>query len=344
MKKWIGEGINSDLKSSVSNNVLNVVRALVEDEKSIVYIPNTYANGSTYRTTPDPAVHFLPSECGKSIKVTGIQSNQERYNFSMIGLVDVIVEFPQDDGSVEVRNMKIFRQYNIVRDGKLVVDYVSAKLSPESFDDLKKIGILYYNGVIVPENHKHNPDYVYKIVLKDLPIVSSSWAQPVRIGLIKNMEREEEISSKLKVLRILKKEYESLGMFVPTSSDESDIYTEKYGKSSKVEDKETEEVECIVYEIKVPSSSYTIEDARKEYEDMKSLNDAIRNLNKELRYVRFIIRCIVYSVEESRKKGSYDWSELEDVPRSKNKKRQTTNVNVDGKDYILTRTVYTKTV
>lgn len=339
MKKWIGEGINSDLKSSVSNNVLNVVRALVEDKDSIVYIPSTYAYGSSYRTTPDPAVHFLPSECGKRIQVIGIQSHQERYNFSVTGLVDVIVEYPQADGSIEVKDKKIFRNYNVVRDGELVMDYISSKLSSELFEDLKKLEILYYNGVQVPKNHKHNSDYVYKIVLKGLPIVSSSWAQPVRIGLINNLLREAEITSKLKILKSLKKEYESSGMSITVSDSESDIYAEKYGKSEKV-DKETKEVNCVVYEIDAPKSSYNLDNAREEYKDLNSLSTTISELNKELKYVRYIIRCIVFSVEESRKKGSYDWSELEDVPRSKNKKRQTTIVNVDGTDYLLKRTVY----
>lgn len=343
MKKWIGAGINSDLKDSVSNNVLNVIRALVEDKDSVVYIPNEYQNGSTYRTSPDPAVHFLPTECGKSIRVIGLQSNQERFNFSMIGLVDVIVEYPQEDGSVELKDKKIFRQYNIIRDGKLTVDYVSAKLSPDSFDALKKIGILYYNGLIVPENHKHNPDYVYKIVLSGLPLISNAWAQPIRIGLVNYMKQEEELSSTLKTLKVLMKEYKSDGKFVTPSSDESDLYTENYGVSTKVE-KETKEVDCLVYSLNIPEFEFSVDDARNQYPDIDSLNSKIKEINKELRYVRFIIRCIVYSIEGTKKMGGYEWSEMEKVPRTKNKMRQTANINVDGKDYILTRTVYKKVV
>lgn len=342
-KKWIGSGINSDLKSSINNNVLNIIRALVEDSQSTVYIPNSYQNSSRYRSSGDPSIHFLPSECGKQISVLGLQSNQERFNFSMIGLVDVLVEYPNKDGTIDLKNKKIFRQYNIIRDGKLTMDYISAKLSKDSFDALKKIGILYYNGLIVPENHNYNKDYVYKIVLKDLPLVSYAWAQPYRIGLIQYMNREEELCTILKTLRSLMKEYKSEGREISVSNEESEIYYEKYSGSQKVE-KDIEEVDCIVYSIDT-KYIYSIETAREEYDgDIDSLNESIKKYNKELRYVRYLIRCMVYSIENTKKNNSFIWSESEKSNRS-NKIKQTYKVNLDdGSAYTLTRTTYKKKV
>lgn len=336
-KKWIGTGINTDLKDSVSNNVLNVVRAIVEDKDSTVYIPNSYISGSKYRTTSDPAVHFLPTECGKAVKVVGIQSHQERFNFSLICLVNVIVEFEKEDGTVELKDKKIFRQYNIIRDRVLTVDYLSARLSEGLFEDLKKLGILYYNGVAVPDNHMHNKDYVYKIVIKGLPLVSTSWAQPIRIGLVDLMREEDEISTKLSVLKILKKEYDE-GVF--HTGEESDIYYEKKGKTESV-DRDLIDVDCVVYKINnLEKYTYTIEQARDEYHGYNDVVSAIEDLNKKLRYCRFIIRCVTYSIESCKQKN-YDWSDVYKLPRCKNKYGQDCTIDVNGKEYILTRLMYT---
>lgn len=339
-KKWIGDGLNSDLASSTRNNVLNVVRALVDDFWSVVYIPDTYMNGSKYRSSADPAVHFLPSECGKAVRVIGVQSNQERYNFSLVCMVDVAVEFQNEDGTVDIKNKKVFRQYNIIRDGKLTVDYLAAKLSDTSFDALKKIGILYYNGIKVAENHNWNSEYVYKVVLKDLPLISYNWAQPIRIGLIDLMDKENMLSSKLKVMRAVKKTYP-----VPNINLESEIYSEKCGESSVAEDYESKEVDCVVYSIKnLPEYSFTEDEIKAEYPSWFDVDSAMSVLNKDLRTTRFLIRAITFAIE-STKQENYNWSEIAKVPRSKNKMFQQCDItDSDGKVYTLVRTMYKKTV
>lgn len=340
-KKWIGDGLNSDLAHSTRNNVLNVVRALVDDHSSIVYIPDTYMSGSKYRTSGDPAVHFLPSECGKAVRVIGVQSNQERYNFSLICMVDVIVEFKNEDGTVDLKNKKVFRQYNIIRDGELTVDYLAAKLSSDSFNALKKIGILYYNGIKVADNHNWNSEYVYKVILKDLPIVSYNWAQPIRIGLIDLMDTENMLSSKLKVMRAVRKTYQ-----VPDLSNlESEIYSEHVGEYSTSEDYESKEVDCVVYSIKnLPEYSFTEDEIRSEFSDWFQIDSAISTLNKDLRSIRFLIRIITFAIE-STKQDSYEWSDIAKVPRSKTKTYQECNItDGDGKIYTLVRTMYKKTV
>lgn len=339
-KKWIGDGLNSDLAHSTRNNVLNVVRALVEDHDSIVYIPDTYMNGSKYRSSADPAVHFLPSECGKAVRVIGVQSNQERYNFSLICLVDVAVEFNNDDGTVDIKNKKVFRQYNIIRDGELTVDYLAAKLSKDSFDALKKIGVLFYNGIRVAVNHNWNRDYVYKVALKSFPLVSYNWAQPIRIGLIDLMDRENMLSSKLKVMKAVRKTYS-----VPNINVESEIYNEKTGEYSVSDSYESKEVDCVVYSIKnLPEHVFSEDKIKSEYPGYFEIDSAISEINKDLRTVRFLIRAITFAIE-STKQENYNWSEVAKVPRSKTKTFQQCDItDSDGKVYTLVRTMYKKTV
>ena len=90
-QEWIGKGIKNLVKGSPNANVINILRSLIEDENCICYIPLSYA--SEKKTTSDPKIHFNPIEAGKTITATAIQSNQERFNISITGEVDVFVEY-----------------------------------------------------------------------------------------------------------------------------------------------------------------------------------------------------------------------------------------------------------
>ncbi len=67
-----------------------------------------------------------------------------------------------------------------------------------------------------------------------------------------------------------------------------------------------------------------------------------KEINSELRNLRFINRCVAYAIECSSTKGNFNWSELTLVPRSKEKYFQTAEVAGIGKMYELKRTVYKK--
>ena len=338
---FIGDGLKSE---GVSLNVLNILRSLVEDRDSIVYIPQDYKRGSA-SSGYDSKVHALPSEAGKPIHVIGLSSNQERFNFSVLGLVDIMVEEDSVDGEVSLVPKKVFRQYTIVRDGNLTMEYIVAKLSAKSFTVLRDAGILYYNGVGVPKNHKHNPDFIYKIKLEGLPVVSCNWARPVVLGLYELMNTDNEVTQTLKVVKELISDYKEEGQFLPTVS--SDVYQEKPDVPSKSTGEEYE-ANCVTYEFDDDDGNFVLptkEFLRSTYPDIRVLEAYRKSLAELQTNTRFNSRCIIMAIENSKKKGGYDWSEPEKVPRSKNKMRQKcTFVIPDGSVRTLIRTQYTKKV
>lgn len=342
--KFIGEGLkmrNPDRSYNPNFNVLNILRTLVEDdESSTVYIPFDYKKDSSSRNS-DPRVHYLPYESGRPIEITGLQSNKERFNFSITGIINVLVEYDNEDNTVSLMNRKVFRQYHIVRDGQLVIDHLVAKLSRDAFENLRDSGILYYNGADVKSNHLYNSDFLYKISLKDVPIVSLNWAQPVNIGLYNYMREEIDLTSELQLIRKLIKKYNSEGKFINDCSGNDMVYIEK--SSDTNEDNilvNKKKVDCIVYELLDYKSSITEDEVAKRYPDIESAESAKTNMNSRLRNIRFIMRCIVAAIECSSKKGSYNWSELELVPRSKEKYQQKCTVSVNGSDIAIRRLQY----
>lgn len=345
-KKWIGEGLKPN---SVNCNVLNVLRTLIENENTIVYIPDGYKKGST-SSSLDSRVHFYPSEAGRRIEVVGITSNQERFNFSLQGLVNVLVE--QDlPNSTEVKLVpkKVWRQYNIIRDSKLMFDYIIARLDEESFNDLRDAGLLYYNGMQVPENHCFNSDFLYKVMLKDIPLISLNWAQPVNIGLYKMMKEDLLISNKLKDLKILKSDLIEKTGFVSKPSEDSDIYIEKYD-TSKISTKlrESYEANCITYSLSGSEIKTSPDDLEigyiNSFDTVEKVIKEMSCLSKRQKELRFMIRCIIMAIENSKKQGSYNWSDEYLVPRSKNRYRKETTIEVDGELIKLVRDRYTKKV
>ena len=346
-KKFIGEGLNGNINSP-NTNVLNILRALIEDKNSTIYISSEYQNGSTWTNSGDPRVHFLPSDCGKKIQVVGIQSNEERFNFSLNGIVDVLVEYPREDGTVEMKDKKVFRTYTIIRDGELTMKSISATLSEDSFNKLREVGILYYNGVKVPMNHDYKSNYVYRIDLSAVPIISVNWAQPAQIGLYDLLVEENETK---RWISIIKKFISENKISTKDDNVESEFYSESI-QSSSTKSKDLKEVECIQYTIKYdfPQSltddniKNTVEILYTVSDDSQEIPNMLKNLQRTLKDIRFKKRCIVYAIESTKNKGNYDWSEAYRVPRSKNKIRQDADIEVNGQKMILQRTVYTKEV
>lgn len=324
--------------------VLNVMRSLLEDKDSVVYIPQDYSLGTLAKKF-DSKVHKNPSEAGKPIVVSSIQSHSERYNFSLTGTVDVMVEENLEDGTVNLVPKKIYRTYNIIRDGELVIDYLVCKLSKESFDNMKEAGILYYNGVKVPVTHNHQPDFLYKVVLNTIPLISLNWAQPHQIGLYKYLIEEAELTDLQSRLNSLIKTYKAQGQTLVRMGSDSDLYYEKEDTEYKNENVKHYEASCIVYRLKGYKPQRMSEEVFKAtYSDLMSATQAVKEIKSRLRDIRFIYRCIVYAIENSEKKGSYDWSEYYSIPRSKDKFGQMTNVEYNQEVLCLERVIFTKTV
>ena len=336
-QSFIGKGLKNLVKGSPNLNVLNILRTLIEDENCECYIPFKYSTEK--KTSKDPRIHFMPIESGKKIKVTTIQSNKERFNFSITGEVDVYVEYEGDNGSIELLPKKIFRTYTIIRDGKLTIDYIIAKLSEDTFNELRHAGVLYYNGVEVFENHKYIPEFLYKIKLIDIPLVSYAWAQPQQIGLYANLNEENVLSNTLTEVNKIIKEFQANGQIVPSENENSIYYNEPYlgeeRNGCKVE------CECVTYEVK---NEKTID---QDYIDIANQNiaSAVRvkkTVNKLLKDLRFIDRCIVMAIELSSTKGNFNWSEPKITGRTILTENRTTEVPGLGRMYELTRKSYKK--
>ena len=245
VKEWIGKGIKNLVPNSPNKNVINILRSLIEDENCICYIPLSYS--AEKKTTTDSKIHFNPIEAGKTIMVTDIQSNKERFNFSVTGEVDVYVEFENEDGSIRLESKKIFRTYTIIRDGKLTIDYIIAKLSEDTFNDLRNAGILYYNGVPVPENHMYIADFLYKVVLTDMPILSLAWAQPDNVGLYEYLDYENKLSATMTEVNKIIKGFKEAGQTLPAFPEDSIYYNEPYLGETRTTDKIL--CECVVYSV-----------------------------------------------------------------------------------------------
>lgn len=336
MNKFIGKGLKGLVKGSPNLNVINIIRSLIEDPECICYIPTSYA--AEKKITKDPRIHFNPIESGKTISATAIQSNQERFNFSLTGEVDVYVEFENEDGSIRLEPKKIFRTYTIIRDGKLTIDYIIAKLSEETFNDLRNAGVLYYNGVAVADNHSYISDFLYKIKLDNIPIISYAWAQPMQIGFYDNLDMENKLSNTLKEVNKIIKSFKEDGQIIPSFPEDSIYYNEPYYGEERNGNKIL--CECVVYEVK--NEKEVIQECIDKCINILEATKVKKEINKKLKNIRFINRCVMFAIELSKTKGNYEWSEMTLIPRSKDKYFQTTMVPGLGKMYELKRINYKK--
>lgn len=343
MKKWIGEGLKSE---GTNKNVLNILRTLVEDEESTVYVPYNYVKGyNDYKVEGDPRVHFYPAESGRPAKIMSVLSNSERYNFSIVCLVDVLVEYYEGD-KVELKQKKVWRTYNVVRDGKLVIDKVSVRLSKDAFESLRDADLLYYNGVKVGHNHSYVKDFTYILHFENIPIVSVNWAQPDRIGLCRMIMQDTFMSGVIKALKKIRSEFAPLE---DTNYDDSEkeIYKESV-EYVKNEEHDKESVDCLVY--RIPGYKYELGDEdiktmKTVYKDYETVQKEIDRTKSALTRTRFLYRSVIYAIESTRLKGSFDWSEEEKLPRSKDKMVKRANVEMDnGKTVVLERISYKKEV
>jgi len=340
MRDFIGMGIKP---IGPNFNVINILRTLIEDPECIAYIPHDYVRGTVNRMSPDPKVHFLPSEAGKPMKVVSITSNQERFNFSLLCLIPVMVEKMDEEGKVTLNPMEVYRQYTIIRDSNLTIEYIYAKLSAEAFETLRDTGVLYYSdGTQVSVHHIYSSNAIYKVSFRDVPIISLNWAQPVRIGLYNLLKRDAYISKEVTFLNQNIKKLKAEGQHL-IGSMSLNIYQEERTYNPDSSSKSTKvKVPCIVYEVDDPS----IDDIQfTEYYDIKEASDQLSKIKSEQKDIRFISRCIIMAIENTKKKGSYEWSDLEKVPRSKDKYRQYATVELpNGESIVLKRTIYDKEI
>lgn len=332
MRDFIGTGIS---ETGPNKNVINILRVLVEDKNSTVYVPFNYAAERGDRSK-DPRVHFPAKESGRPMQIMDIQGHKERFNFSVSCLVDVKVEYPvsaDPDAPMELRDKKIWRTYSIVRDGELVVEAVVAKLSESAYNELRDAGdILFLNDVLVTESLLYDSSAVYTIKLSGLPIVSSNWARPNALNFHKMLRESARLSSKLTVIKKYLKENN-----VPTSEESSDIYTETVADYSSSNSSKT--VECVTYTISERPGYTAPKYSSFSAEDYKTTNTQLKDM-------AFKCACIKWAIESaiSHRRSPYEWSEAYQKMAGSSRYYQEAIVEIDGVSHLLERCVYEKKV
>lgn len=328
MRDFIGKGIRDD---GVNKNVINILRVILEDSDSILYVPYSYI-ADRQEKSKDPKVHFPPKESGRPMQVIDILSNQERFNFSLQCLVDVKVEI-EHEGVIELEDKRVWRTYNIVRDGELVMNELSAKLSENAYKDLVSANVLALSGVDITDAYKYDADTVYSIKLAALPIVSSNWARPYVLNFHKMLRDGERANNQLKqIKKVLKESGKS-----DTSDARSDVYTESVQPYSSA--RGDRGVECVTYTI-IENPGYKTP----RYEGVAS--DDIKSVKNEVKDYRFKCACIKWAIESAmtHRKSPYEWSDEYQKKSGSPKYYSETLVDIDGTSYRLERCRFTKTV
>jgi len=317
-KAMIGKGLDTGRSLCVAN----ILRALMQEGCKIVL--GNYERG-TVRTTVEG--QFKTTDLRV---VERILANQESFNISASCRVPVI-----QDRNGELISETAYRTYNLIRDGKVIVKtlFVSG-MSEDTFTVLRNSGILYYkDGQKVMETHPMLTNTEYTINIEGLDGVSYAWAYPKRIGLVKMLKEDMDITEKLKSIRKLIKEYKA----AHTDSSDTDTFTPEVKKG---EVRETYTVNCIVYDLPKYKGVGFNTDVHTLYPDLESAQCAKREFEERQRDIRFMYRCIVYAVENATSDCGMNWDKLAPLPRSKNKQFQT--CTFDGE--LLRRIEYTKEV
>lgn len=323
MRDFIGKGLTTNV------NIVNILRVLLENKNNEIYIPYDYVVESSKNS--DTRVHFYPKESGRPLRVMNIQGHSERFNVSMTCLCDVKVEFETDQG-VELRDKKVWRSFNIIRDGKLTMCKLLAKLDEESYNDLLFANdILYLDEKKITPEFKYDNSLIYTIRLSpSLPIVSSNWARPIALGFPGMMLKSQHIQEDLKVLR----KYIKDNMILTSSNQNSEIYAENVNYS-KV--KIGKDVDCVVYSVKDNyQSSLSF--------DPETILDTKAKLEKELADLKFRCFCIKWACEKSKKKNSFEFTELKQKRKNSPKYYQEAVLSDGDKRYVVERCQYTKSI
>ena len=175
------EFIGGRLKSIGPNHsLLHVMRALIEDEDSVLYIPTgAYKRGGV--AMHDPRVIENPHT--RVLRVLGYSSNTARFNFGLRALKDVKV-LPLGGGRPE--DKKVWRTYNVILDGNRHMSQLETTLSEATFDLLKEADV-------IKTNMRYDPTRAYTLYIGDLATISTNYARPQTLGLARLLEEEADL-------------------------------------------------------------------------------------------------------------------------------------------------------
>jgi hypothetical protein len=281
-KRFIGTGLKA---VGPNHSILNVLRLLIEDKGSVLYIPKgAYKRGGELQT--DPAV--LQGNGERTLEVLDMISNDERFNFSLRTIKDVKVLPHNEKGEIiansKPEDKKVFRTYNVIRDGNLVLPELEARLSEASFTQLVEAGV-------IKAGTKYEAAKTYSLDLRSLKMISPAWAKPATLGLVGLMRHEADLEVQQKALNARKKELVA-GGYTPRADEESEFYREQ---AVKQEDRETDTYQATTVEYRMMGYKPKSYDASAlSYEKAEEL---VKETRRELSIVRFKIRATTFAME-----------------------------------------------
>ncbi len=269
--------IGAGLKATGPNHcVLNVLRALLEDEGSTVYIPKG-AYKRSGELTADPRVIHPPT---RNLKAVGFTSNEKRFNFSLTCLKDIKV-LPES-GKGAPADAKIWRTYNVVLDGNLHLPELEATVSDDTFKLLQEAGV-------IEAGEKFSPTKIYTVNLRGLKLISSNWANPATLGLVDLLREEAELKAEQKALNARRKE------LVGKPEEEDVVEGIYHEQAQKVEGLPTETYRAKCVELRLMGYK------AKEYDCSKLVyakaDARVKAVRQRLRVVRYLIRAIIFAME-----------------------------------------------
>ncbi len=278
--RFIGAG----LKPSGPNRcVMNVLATLANDPSVVMSLPaGAYKRGGIRREDP----RIVASPMGSTLKVVSYTGNEQRFNFSVTTQKDVKVLPAGDDGNIiegAPVPAVVYRTYNLIRDGELVMDEIVASMSEPSFTVLQAAGAIDAHEV-------YKPGRSYTLRLADMPMVSSNWARPGSLGLIEVLQQIAEIKVKQTALN------SHTGLLGKPNIPEFDgnVYNER---AETVAGAELEYYTASHMELRLmgyKARKYTDEVSQFNLDDATA---AVKHIRRELRRLRFRARCIAFACE-----------------------------------------------
>lgn len=330
MRDFIGYGLG---EQGPNKNVINIIRVLVEDPKSRIFIPFSYAVERENKNN-DPKVHFPPKVSGRPLEIVDVQGHNERFNLSVKCLAPVKVEVETEDGQIHLEDKKVWRNYNIIRDGELVIDHIVAQLSKQSFDDLRAAGGILYLGedMEISDNFVYDENTYYSVKLTDIPLVSTNWARP---NALKFHNMLLQVSGLTDCIKSAKKYLKENDMPLKSAKPDPSIYTEQctYSSSGKL----GKIVPCVTYEILGNPNT-------KAYSVNGMTTEKFEKYEKNLKDLKFRCFCIKWALETAHKKNSYSWSEVYQKRSGSSKYYQEAVVDIDSEAYRLQRCYFEKEI
>jgi hypothetical protein len=300
-KKFIGKGLKPQ---GPNHNLLNVLRSIIEDPDNIVSIPKGAYKRSGI-SKKDPRVVENPN--GRTLQVIGYTSHNDRFNFSVKAKKDIKV-LPEDFKGPAV-DRKTFRTYNLILDGNLHVPELDAVISKEA-----TFALLQEAGVI-DAKQQYARSKSYKLDLRNIKLVSPTWANPSTLGLVGLLKKEADLEVKQTAVN---KQAKSFGV-VDKDDDDAEIYHEQGVEDpNAVKEFYTathDEIRLMGY--KAPAYDASV---HKTYKEADAVAKATR---QELTSTRFMIRAITFAMNVTKSK-SIKWDGGKTTKRGKDPKNEMT--------------------